>query len=652
MNQPSFNARWSPLTGDNPAKRTWLRINAVTVALLAGVFFATGCSHYMESRTIAAFSRDLEAGDVDGLKSMTSRDFQESALRRDDAPDSIKQVGFPKGEAKIVKVETEGDSKKVMAEIGDLKRKVIYTLVRDGKSHKWVVDDVEIKKKLKHGQTHKTFTEQVDMLLSVRDILDQWEGGRREGVLETSTPELRAALEKLPTGCFDKLVSDAMSEMHTQKGLRPEIEGHEKSAVAKIPRPAGDILISLKNQEGSWKVDDMHVQLRRSGDHIPSLRKNAVVMGVVNNFLDSYRAENKSELEKICTGRLYDSCLKEAQLNRIKLPETAASEGDMEIVLHKPITSSSADKGTDRNIVQRSLVILKNDKELLNLSLVSQTSEGDKILHGDQADFRIDDVSLQDINGNQQKNLISMFQSQSLAEIYAQALTDKNFKVVRLASTQDFNQRVWKLLEDGIIEDVPLEGIGNGTPVIRETAYRGTLTEVSVEQGEQFYTFVIREANGKLMVDDILFPALDRPNSLKVTLELMLPVKYFAAAIQKGDMSVLRKNSSKDFNKLVWNHCETLPEFSDCNPLPHLSARLATLQQSPDRAIISLGDEKRGAKVWVQREGAHFVVDDIIIIRGAEQHARVDLKSQLRSQLSHLNTISKESPPIADDRAP
>lgn len=604
-----------------------------------------GCSHYFEAKAIADFAQSLESGDLENLRKITSTDFQENALRRDDANHAFKQLALPKGKSKVLDVEKDGDRKKVMVEVGETKRRVLYVLERDPKTGKWVVDDLEVRKKLKHGQTKKTVSEQMDLLLSIQEFLDAWESNSREERLAAVTPELRGILSELPPASMNRLIDQAMSELDLKKALRPQVEGHGETAVVRIPRNVGDLLITMKVADGAWRADDLHTQIKRTGEEIPSLRKMAQITGVTNRFIEAYRVADRGTLEKVTTDRLFHSCLKDSDLSSVPLPETRAAEGELEVQIHAAVTVTPLEDEAEKDLVQRAGVTLKSDQQILNLTLVSKTRESDReISGGGNAPFVIDEVFFNDLQDSQQRSLSAIFQSRQLALLFANALAENDLTVIRHLSTQSFNDTVWRFVDDERMPELPMEGIGKGDPEIGMTIFKGSLTEVSVQQGKQLYSFQMIDVGGQLLVDDILFPAIERPNSLKVTLQSMIPVRLFDLGLQSQNLELVRQNSSNDFNRSVWGICKDFPQLHET--LPELyRMHIDKLLVTPEKAFLQLGDKGKTAKVFLKRESGRLVVDDLVLVDNAGE-AVADLKSQLKIQVSHFNSLG--SGPISN----
>jgi hypothetical protein len=216
--------------------------------------------------------------------------------------------------------------------------------------------------------------------------------------------------------------------------------------------------------------------------------------------------------------------------------------------------------------------------------------------------------------------------------VFAEALANSDLKSLRLESTTDFQSRVWSRIELAEMGDLSLEQIEQARPVILETVFKGPLTEVTVNQGSTPLTYVLRDQNGRLLVDDVLVPALDRPNSLKMNLEVQIPLGNFARGLRTGDMRLVRDHASRNFNKLVFQSMNRLPKIQS-DPAPFLTQPLHGVQLQPERAVLRLGDQKFGATIYMDKEDDHFKIDDIVMISGLEEAQRKGLKQTLRQMV-------------------
>lgn len=605
----------------------------------AGLAGFGGCAHSLETRTISSFIQSLEKSDLENLNETTSPDFQATALRHKEAADAIKMLNIPAGEVKVVKVDEESpDQKRVLVEVGERKRKMYCDLVRDEKTKRWVVDDVEFKRRLKPGQVNKSVTEQMDLLLSIQEFLDAWESGKREAIFNTSTPDLRKVLEPLPDSGLAKFTAKVTADLN-RKTLKPEVEGHANMAIVRLPRKVGEVLLTLRQVDGRWLADDLAVQSKREGDTIPSVRKQAQVMLTAIRFCDAYRKGDKPEIQKVCVTRFYRTHLDHADLRQVPLPDIDSLKSDIDIKL----------------LLSRAEVVINQDQQIIRLSLTQGLpqldDEGNRV--EDNAEtmkpFLVEEVTLHDLAGKQEKRMSALFTSQTVVQSFAKALAQRDLKVIRMSATTDFNNRVWKRIELEHIGSLPLDAIESSTIQITDTRFRGAMTEVDVNQGTTPVTYVLRDQSGALLVDDVLTPALDRPNSLKLCLEVVIPLQAFTEAMAARDVVNVRGRASREFNKLVFQSMDRIPKLK-VEPSPYLQAPINRIQLTTDRAVVVLGDDRYGAKVFMNKEGEHYVIDDIVMVSGKEQRDRAGLKQALRQLVVGGTQIGSTQPRYAKNR--
>ena len=631
---------------------------SVLMLLSAGCLCASlGCANLDEQRTIAAFTKSLESADLEGLRENSSEDFRVKGLRREDALEVIKQLKLPEADGKltVVEVEDKAGEKRVTVELGEKKRKLLFTLVRDPQRNDWVVDDIDVKRKPKPGQVNKSVAEQMDLLLSIRECLGVWQDGNREQVLSASTASLGEALGELPPACLEKLTRQVTQGIGKKGGVRPQVEGHKDAAVVRISRKTGEILMTLRLIDGHWKIDDMQVASKREADNIPSVRKLASVMNATVAFYEAYQQQDKPALGRICTNNFFETSLSVADLTTVQLPVANVRGGDFEVKLQN--TRAIGILKSETGMVQISLIrysakqnssgsgarksALDGPRAASSESIVLARDSGEDPAEDSDNDeddqtpihYRVEEVTLHELDGKQEKRLSAVFTSHAIMHVFSEALASRNMKMLLLSASPDFCSRVWRHLEQTGFDGLPLENIEPVPPQVIDMVFKGPVTEILVNQGTTPLTYILRDHGGKLLVDDIQFPSLDRPNSLKLTLELMIPVRDAATAFQTGRVDALRRTCSREFNKVIWNQLETLPPLGD-NPAKYLQTRLSKVQLAPDRAVVVLGDENWGAKVFLVKESERYSVDDIILVGGVEQQQRIGLKQHIRGKLS------------------
>ena len=304
-----------------------------SLVLLGGA----GCTRSLELDIISSFTDALAEGDVEALKEGSSVAFQEKALRSDLAADDLKLLRLPKGEVSILTQKDISDTEKlVTVTVGKSNRKVRYRLVRESdRDEKWVVDDIIVRQTREGLTVAKSVSDQMDLLLAVREFLDAWNVGTRNEVLAVATPEFRSVLADVPAGYLAKLTGQAIGERKSKSKLKPDVQMDEDVAVVTLPGDDGDLVISYRLSEAGWKVSDLAVESRTTGQHISSVAKMANVVRTTGAFLSAYSAADKQALKNAATRQFFRSSLAPADLSMVQLPASLESLQDYEVTLRR-----------------------------------------------------------------------------------------------------------------------------------------------------------------------------------------------------------------------------------------------------------------------------------------------------------------------------
>ena len=585
-------------------------------ACLALPFAFSGCANLVESRTIAAFSEALQKEDVDSLRDVTSSRFEEKSLRHEDSVKDFSVLRIPKGDVEIVDVDHISDTeKRVTGQIGKSKsRRLRYRLVRDEKTGKWVVDDVYIKKQKNGVSSTRAVTELMDLVTTVREFIEAWDAGSRSDILRMADPELGSLLGSLPDAYLMRLAKQAIRDRAESK-VRPEAQMDEDVALVKLPGKSGQMLISFTKIRDQWLISDLAVESRKDKDHISSVKQMATVLRSASVFLDSYSAGDKKKLKTVTMKSFFENSLEPAILSSVQLPTATQAASTYQVKLQ----SGFAD-----------FMVATND-ELVKLSLSKVEGEDST----SAVKYLVDDVTIYEIDGNQEKRLSALFLSHAMVELYAEALSLRELDTVRMMSTSEFHDRVWQRIDEPLLMQLPMPEIENAKPKILTTVFMGAVTEVTVRQGSRALVYVLQDTDGELLVKDVLLPVSGRPNSLRKTLEAMVPVTQFANSLSQRNISALQQLSSRDLNRKVWHKAKQLPSIG-LKPHEHFAVAMTSLEMSDDLAIVGLGDDQYGARVRLVREGERFVVDDVRLIAGAELRQRIQLKEAMQFEISRF----------------
>jgi hypothetical protein len=600
-------------------------------SVLLTLALCAGCSHFFEARAINRFAENLREQDLDGLKAATTPEFANKALRTAHALEDIKILRLPDGKTSIVEVEeVSPDHKRVTVQVGDkkkdgIKKEVFYELVRN-EAGKWVVDDIYLKQKKQGVTAYKSVTEQMDLLLTVREFLDAWDGGDREQVLAVTSAELRAALEQLPPSYLAELTAHLAGSRPANSPFRPQAQLEDKLAVVRLPRKTGETVLTLRHQHEGWVVADVAIDTKEEKELLPSVHKLAIAVNTCTGFLEAYAAEDHAALQKLCDPDFYDGSLSVGQLKQVLLPSPQLLDHRLEAQLRP----------------QRADLLLRNSREVVQIDLERfDDPEPDA-----PPQFKVREVTIYELDTRQEKRLSALFTAQEMLHLFAQALAERDLDHLRHCTTHDFSTRVWQRLNAATVQGLPLEVFDDPRPEIVSTNFQGSLTRIEVRQSDKFITYLLREEHGRFYVDDMLWQMPGRPASVKQTLEVLVPVQNFAAAIALGRdpaeqaavLDLLRDSCSADFNRMVWNQTDFVPN-SGLSADTFLTAPLASVTLSDQQILVKLGDEHYGANVLLRKENGRHVIDEIKLIAGLADSDRMEMKRTLRSLLAHGKAV-------------
>lgn len=577
-------------------------------------------AHRVEKRTVNGFAAALAEADSETLHKLSSSSFESVAFKDEAGVEEVKRLWPVKGKLEVVKVKDvpEDDLRdpdvpeKVVTVKDERGWKTDHRLVRDAESKKWVVDEILVTQTQKGVTATKTISEQVAFVRFVREFSQAWRGGDRDARLANVTAECRAELEPLPDDVLDRLAKRMFPA--EERAAPPEATMDDDIAFVSLRRPTGSVVLQMKRIDGHWLVDDAALETGKDGESIPSMRKNAVAYAAAAKFLAAYASADPVALEAAATKTFYDATLKTADLSTISLPSPAAGEGGRLSVVGK----------------QAELVIEEGDR-VVKLALVRVDEEGDvKAV----TDFRVEDVTLYEQGGQVKKRLAAALVAEPIAHLYADALLASNLGQLRVMGTFDFNERVWKRIPSELDGGLPLVDLKPGNRQLLSTVHNGSVTEVTMMQGDRALTYVLKDEGGEVKVDDVLMAVADRPNSLKTTLVHLIPVLRVKQALAAGDLPALRQECSADFNRLIWSQVRQVPPQA-AESKRFLDAPLTSLQANASEATVRFGDASYGSVVTLLEDRGSWKVHDLTVIAGSGPGDQAALKPLLREGLAN-----------------
>lgn len=592
---------------------------------LCGIALA-GCSHMLETRVIQAFADGLKENDIQTVRKTSSTALDNRALSHDESLKVIRDMQLPNGKVKVIKVEEDKEDKEnakiVVVQVGADKpkgdkspadkTKIRYRLVYDAKRRAWVVDDI-ISIGQRPGDGSRTVAEQLEVLLTVHQVIDVWSKGDQKAILQTTAPEISRVLAELPPAYLAWLANSMSQELADAVSIRPALTFAEETVQVRVPKPSGELQLRFRRQAGAWKVDEASQLSRRDGNTIASLRQAASALATGLTFERAYIGHDRPRLKQVCAARFFNGSLQAADLDAVPIPISQTDPRNFEVRLEG----------------KQAYLVVQGERETSRIALEQQEATEPDAIPG----FKVTDVTLYERHSKQDKRMSAIFTAQAVVRVFGEAMHERDLAGVRASSTGQLAKRVWSRLTPEAFRVLSLPGFPSDQFEVVSLSFAGQLTEITVDHGEGPVTYQIRDQNGRLLVDDVLTPAIDRPQSLKATFEILIPVLDFTSGVSAAAVEPVRANSSREFNRLVWNQVEVIPE-AVARLKSYFDMPLKKLIVRGEQATVLLGGEDFGARFLLVRDGDRFVVDDVQLIRGLEESHRDMLRRNLRTRLA------------------
>ena len=583
------------------------------ILLCTVLCLSSGCTKMLTQQAVNRFSKSLEEKDYTDLKLAVSNRFEKRALRREEALRDLAILDIPTGKNKIIEIEEVSKNEvRAKVEIGKNKtaREVVYTLTRDPKIQRWVVDDVTLKQDSGRGEVTRSAIEQLDLVMAVRDFVDAWHSGDREKILAVTSPELREQLEQLPPVWLTQLATHVAEQTPQQKSLRPEARLKDDKAVVGV----GRVMLEFQLFEGHWFVRD--AALEDQEDTVRSALKLATALRQSQRFLEAYAAGDQESLSQLASREFHQGCLVTADLTQVPVPTAE--------LFVKPYEARQQKDHLD--------IVLKSEQGAVLVSLDTKSATGSATPEK-TAVPQVSEVTLVENGSREAKRLTSLFLADTMVSLYAEALIARDVKRLQSMSTRDFSERVWSRVRPDILNALPLPEIEAATPEILNISYSGAKTEVTVSQGTRALTYVLHATPGRMEVEDVLMPVEDRPSSLKQTIEHLIPVYEFIAGIAGDDVQRVRQCTAESFNSMIWQQLSEIPELP-VDPVSLLTLPLTGMQVSDSVSRLRFGDARQGAEVQISRENGEMRVHDMTLVTGSTPRDRIELLATMRRMIT------------------
>ena len=622
--------------------------SATSLAILTSAVFCTGCAQsllnqsLMEQRVIEQFAEALNEENEPALRRITSTRFEEKALRSEDVLSDLQVMALPTDELTVVEVTNLKDGGREVIAKEESGGKYQFHLVNDPAKHYWVVDDVMVRQLNKSTRVTKSTIEVMDLLMTLRQFLTVWESGDREEILAMTSSDLTGSLQQLPDEWLQALTARIASTYEEGMARRPEANLNENDAVVKLPAKNGHLLIKLVRNSDEWLVDDVEAHNHRVKNHTGSVQRQADAVNAVNTFLTAYGAEDHDSLKQLTTNAFYSDSLKLADLSIIQLPSPAKVPDEFDIRAYE-------DKLTVMIPAGREVVRLDLEERQSEFTTADIASGTETAAAKNEPRFLIRDVTLYERANRRQKSLSSVFTAPTRASFFLKALSERDHESVSQMSSTEFSRATWKRLAPEVLSALTIPDFYDESLTLTDshTVAQRTELEFTTGSGLVLSCRMISE-NGVLKVDDVQYPnPQGQVTSLRTRLELAAPLLEFATAWNQGDMELLQKSCSSDFNRLVWSNLEGVPtQF----PMlaSHLRQPILDSRVTQERATVQLGStDQTVVSASLIIEHNYWVLDEISLNRntGDQIGVRETLRGQIAAKLlsGSYSTVQSEA---------
>jgi hypothetical protein len=384
-------------------------------------------------------------------------------------------------------------------------------------------------------------------------------------------------------------------------------------------------MLRMKLDADQWQVEDVSVEARE-GRAIPSVRDVACALAAATRFLNAYAAADRRALSGVSTPSLYQNSLVAADFADVPLPVPALLAARYDFRPHG----------------ERVDIVLPQGQSSYMLSLAAPARAAPDAATDTR--YRVDDVTIFEGESSQVKPLRALFTAHAVVELFAAALQDRDLARLTALSSADFNERVWSHVGDVVLQALPLGEVEAAEPRIVATVFRGPSAEITVTQGSRALTYVLRTGRDRMLVDDVLLPVTNRPNSLKANLDVLVPLYSFALGAHHQDMELLKQHSGAGLNRIVWSQTRTVPDIGFA-VVEHLTMPIQSVRTSGDQSLVELGDGRRRSRVALIREGTWFVVQDVELSVGDGPGQQVAMLQAMRQLLAARSTYAGGAAP-------
>lgn len=585
-----------------PAIRVLRRISILSAS--AAVIAASGCGSLMTTAAINRFQDHLEAGDIEGLATATTERFRTAAIPDPAALSTFDLLGVPVGDVTIDEVkETSPTTRDVDVSVEGSSRKLTYHLSKEADSigrTRWLIDEISIRQGTSSKTVEKTVSEQMALLLGVREVVRAWQKADPNEIALHASPRLAETLEQLPPNWRTQLAKHYFADVMNSKPRARMIDGE---AEVTLSHKDGQLRLILEEADGTADIDapkggrgwvvKTAVIVGRGKEITRELRREADLAATTSQFVTAYAGNDQSTLERHSTAPLYENVLAVADLTQSPLNPSA--------IFSLPYEAQFSDVSSE--------LIVNIDGSETHFTLTSAEK-------GSHTDLKIDDISV--FKDGQTIRLSAKLLVIPTVTMFNQALNAGDVPRLKYLTASDWKNVVWDRFQEdrqNVLRTIALPEFRMDSsnpdelPVIR---HNGASVEVRQITGDVIVSYRLVSSSQRLVIDDVELIDLHGVTRLQSRLTALCTLDQLADGIITGDLDAIAAASTSELNRLVWaiSSPEELPGTLDLVPI--LKGRVHALETQGEETVVTVAEDYPMARIVLSADGTQ--IDDVIFL--------------------------------------
>ena len=556
----------------------------------------SGCSSMLGSvgtRTIEQFAASLESGDFDTLQSLATPEFQTAALPDKSSLGTFDLVGLPVGDVTVEETEeVSPNHQRVTARVGDGSQTLVYDIVRSGPRQPWRVDEITMTRGKGSAAVSRTVSEQMELLLSVRDIIRSWQREDLSEAIADAERPLAQPLTDLPATWQSQIAGDFFGGVLRGAPKAKLVDGQAR---IDLSHKTGRLRMLLARTDAAdatsgWTLRTAILTEGRDSKTVRDLRTEAVVLGTAARFLTAAAAADLDAAAADATEGLAKNTLAiverdDVQSSNVPLADLLNIEYEL------------------RQEATRTDVSLKIDDRTTHQVAVRTARPGDE----DARDPKVEEITT--FAGDEVIRWSASLTLEPRLRQFHEALLAADVPTLDRLSVKAFSDEVWRhwtSRRDDVFGRLVLGPLGDAKP---EVTWSGPQMEVVYVTPGGRVAYQLRSAEQSVLVDDVtLTDAGDAPRSLRLELGALMAMDELADGLLSGDRLLIRRSSTPELSTMVWDlqAPEDLPAELDL--LPTMRSLPRTITETPLDTLVDCGE----TTVVMRRDAGRLKVDDVI----------------------------------------